>query len=198
MIVPLGEVDLSQVAHVHASALAGDFLPGLGEPFLQVFYRSTIEIGAAFGFAAMEGSRLQGFVMGTSDTHTLFRRVVWTAGLRLGWAALPAVLRRPQLLTRIAETFLYPSRESVTPETAELLVIAVDGDLRGRRIGEALVSRLNAEFIGLGIQVYKVTVLESNTGANRFYRRLGFQPAGEFMLYQKKWNVYHYNLELSL
>jgi ribosomal protein S18 acetylase RimI-like enzyme len=53
-----------------------------------------------------------------------------------------------------------------------------------------LVNALNAAFRAQGVQSYKVTVLQSNQGANSFYRALGFQPTLEFELYKKKWNLY--------
>jgi ribosomal protein S18 acetylase RimI-like enzyme len=115
--------------------------------------------------------------------------------LSLGLAAVPAALRHPLLLRNVAETLLYPGKEGQSPHQAELVVIGVDAALRSRRIGEALVGELNRAFLKRGILAYKVTVLQSNQGANRFYQRLGFQFSFEFTLYGKKWNLYTCELE---
>ncbi len=181
---------VERVAEIHAAALPGDFLPSLGVRFLSVFYRAALESKAAFGFVQTEGDRVSGFVLGSVDTGQLFRRVILRAAVPLGWSALPAVLRRPALLARVAETFLYPHREASAPEKAELVVIAVDSQRRSRGSGQALVQALDEAFLAQGVQSYKVTVLQSNPGANRFYQRLGFCLAGEFQLYDKRWNLY--------
>jgi ribosomal protein S18 acetylase RimI-like enzyme len=179
-----------RVAQIHAAALPGDFLPSLGVRFLSTFYRAALESAAAFGFVQIQGDQASGFVLGSVDTSQLFRRVILRAAVPLAWAALPAVLRRPGLLARVAETFLYPQREASVPEKAELVVIAVDSQRRSQGSGQALVQALDEAFLAQGVQSYKVTVLQSNPGANRFYQRLGFCPAGEFQLYGKRWNLY--------
>ena len=203
--VPMQASHARRVAEIHASALPGDFLPSLGTGFLCVFYRAALESGAAFGFVQEAGGRVGGFVLGSADTGRLFHRVILRAALPLGWAALPAILRRPSLLARVAETFLYPQREAsargapaqevrvqeaVAQEAAELVVIAVDSQLRGQGSGQALVRALDEAFLAQGVHSYKVTVLQSNPGANRFYQRLGFCLAGQFKLYGKRWNLY--------
>lgn len=192
-VAPLGADHLPAVAHLHAGALAGDFLPSLGEPFLRTFYQAALRLGLAFGFVVEGEGELYGFVLGSADTSALFRKTVLSAGPALAWAALPAVLRRPGLLLKVAETFLYPSREAAVPQPAELLVIAVSEERRGQRIGEALVSALSQAFCERGIPAYKVTVLQQNAGANRFYQRLGFRLAGSFNLYRRGWNLYLYS-----
>jgi ribosomal protein S18 acetylase RimI-like enzyme len=194
MIVTMSCAHALPAARLHAAALAGDFLPSLGIPFLTVFYRTAIEHGLGFGFMDFESEQPVGFVFASADTSVLFRRVVRRAAFPLGWAALPAVLRHPSLLLKVAETFLYPRREAAVAETAELLVIAVDNRKRSQGIGQTLVDELNRAFVKMGVRSYKVTVLQANTGANRFYSRNGFELAGSFHLYQRGWNIYLYSM----
>ena len=186
---------LRRVAKIHAAALAGDFLPSLGVDFLHTFYRAALSSGAAFGFVLLQSDLPAGFVLGSADTDALFRRVLFRAPLALAWAGLPAILRQPRLLEKVAETFLYPHREAVTPVKAELVVIAVEPECRSQGAGHALVQALNTVFQAQGVVAYKVTVLQSNSGANRFYQREGFNIAGEFELYHKRWNLYTLSLE---
>jgi ribosomal protein S18 acetylase RimI-like enzyme len=185
---------VQEVARLHAAALAGDFLPSLGEPFLRVFYRAALESGMAFGFVDTVGKRVRGFVLGSLDTSSLFRQVVLRAAPELGRAALPALLKRPGLLLKVAETFLYPAREAEVRDKTELLVIAVEAEARSRGLGAALVQALNSAFRQHRARSYKVTVLQSNAGANRFYQRLGFQLCGQFRLYGKGWNIYSFRI----
>ena len=194
MIVPMQRSHAGAVARIHADALSGDFLPSLGIGFLRVFYEGALDQGVGFGLVHLEEDRPRGFVFGSADTRALFKRVMLSRMLALGLAAIPTVLQRPLLLRNVAETFLYPSKEGQSPHQAELVVIGVDAELRGRGIGQALVGELNRVLRAQGVQAYKVTVLQSNPGANRFYQRLGFQFSFEFTLYRKKWNLYTHEL----
>jgi ribosomal protein S18 acetylase RimI-like enzyme len=191
---PIQASYLKQVAEIHAQALAGDFLPSLGVNFLTVFYKAALASGMAMGCVALTGDTPTGFVLGSPDMSVLFREVIRRAPLQLAQAAIPGIVRRPGLLLKVAETFLYPSRESSTDVKAELVVIAVKPEFRSQGLGLALVKALNAEFKERKIWSYKVTVLQSNQGANRFYARSGFRRAGEFRLYHQSWNLYVYSL----
>jgi len=194
MIIPLQREHAPRVAELHCAALAGDFLPSLGQGFLTVFYEGVLDLGVGFGFVAIEDGRPAGFVLGSADASVLFKRVVAGRAVTLGLRAIPAVIRKPALIANVLETFLYPGKESAAPEKAELVVIGFDAAYRGRGLGRGLVNALDDAFRAQGIASYKVTVLQANQGANSFYRALGFQPALEFELYKKKWNLYTLNL----
>ena len=195
MIIPLQREHAARVAELHCAALAGDFLPSLGQGFLTVFYEGVMDLGVGFGFVAIEDGRPVGFVLGSTDTGALFKQVVASRAVTLGLRAIPAVIRRPALAANVLETFLYPDKEGAVPEKAELVVIGFDRAYRGRGLGRGLVSALNDAFRAQGVRSYKVTVLQENLGANSFYRALGFQPALEFELYRKKWNLYTLDLK---
>lgn len=195
-LIPVRAVHLEAIAHLHANSLAGDFLPSLGVPFLHAFYRTALQSGTIFGYVDQEDLQVVGFVLASPETSALFRKAILGPGaLRIAWAAIPSLLRQPQLLLKVAETFLYPGREGFAQERAELLVIAVRPDRRGQGVGKDLVNAMNAVFRERGIQSYKVTVLQSNQQANYFYQRLGFRLSGEFRLYRREWNLYTYRLE---
>jgi ribosomal protein S18 acetylase RimI-like enzyme len=195
MISPLQREHAARVAELHCAALAGDFLPSLGQGFLTVFYEGVMDLGVGFGFVAIEDGRPVGFVLGSADTSVLFKRVVARCAVPLGLRAIPATIRKPALVANVLETFLYPGKEDAVPEKAELVVIGFDAAYRGRGLGRGLVNALNNAFRAQGVRSYKVTVLQENLGANSFYRVLGFQPTLEFELYKKKWNLYTLDLK---
>jgi len=190
MIVPMQRDHAACVAKLHCTSLAGDFLPSLGQRFLTVFYQGVLDLGVGFGFVAIENRHPVGFILGSADTSSLFKRVVISRAITLTLCAIPPVVRQPSLIANVIETFLYPRKENATPEKAELIVIGFDAAYRGRGLGRGLVNTLNDAFRAQGVQSYKVTVLQSNKGANSFYRALGFRPILEFKLYKKKWNLY--------
>jgi ribosomal protein S18 acetylase RimI-like enzyme len=189
-IEPLSPAHAQRAAEIHAQALAGDFLPSLGVSFLSELYRSILGLGLGFGFVAVDSVRIVGFVLASDDTTMLFRQVLRRRAIPLALRLLPAVLRRPLLLRNIIETFTYPEQEGSAPVKAELVVIAVAAEARSKGVGAALCTALDASFRHKAIAQYKVTVNESNEGANRFYRRQGFTLADSFCLYGRRWNLY--------
>jgi ribosomal protein S18 acetylase RimI-like enzyme len=189
-VEPLTISHAQRVAEIHASALAGDFLPSLGVPFLAELYRGILGLGLGFGFVTTSESGVSGFVLASDDTSALFRTVMMKRAIALGMRLLPALVRRPTLLRNIIETFTYPEQEGKVPVAAELVVIAVDATMRSKGQGAALCDALDADFRRRAILRYKVTVNQSNDGANRFYQRQGFQLADSFRLYGRGWNLY--------
>jgi ribosomal protein S18 acetylase RimI-like enzyme len=179
-----------RVAEIHAAALAGDFLPSLGAGFLTELYRGILGLGLGFGFVTLAGDQVAGFVLASDDTSALFRTMLRRRAVPLGLRLVPALLRRPALMRSIIETFSYPEQEGAVPVAAELVVIAVDAAQRSAGMGAALCSALDDEFCRRGITRYKVTVNKGNDGANRFYKRQGFELAHSFTLYRRPWNLY--------
>jgi len=182
------------VAELHAQALQGDFLPSLGAPFLRVLYAGILDLNLGLGFVALDTDRVCGFVLGTLDSGTLFRRLLRARGLRFAIAALRPALRRPALLLRFAETLLYPGKEGQIHIDAEFVSMAVADEYRNQGIASRLVERLNQAFDEHGVAEYKVAIHQDNVASNRFHQKLGFQLRYTFMLYGKVWNLYTYHL----
>jgi ribosomal protein S18 acetylase RimI-like enzyme len=63
----------------------------------------------------------------------------------------------------------------------ELFQLAVDGDARGRGIGQALVGAAE-ERIGTGHDRAELAVVSANTAARRLYERCGWTDLGEVVL----------------
>ena len=191
IVSPLGQEHVAAIAALHCESLPGDFLPTLGRRFLEVLYRAMLELGVAIGQVAKEGEQVQGFVIGTLDSGGLFGRVLQRKTFSLSIEVARALLRRPRLLWPTLETVLYPVKESAdgVPK-AELLVIAVQATRRNSAVGQRLLEHFEADLRARGAAAYKVTVLERNAGARRFYERAGFARAHGFRLYRKDWLLY--------
>jgi ribosomal protein S18 acetylase RimI-like enzyme len=185
MMVP---ADIEQVARIHASALAGDFLPSLGQNFLKVFFRTAIKLPGTIAIV-VEDDAVAGFVLGCLDSHSFFYDVLKRAAPQLAMAVILPILKKPALLFKAIETFMYPKRENSNVK-AELLIIAMDNNRRHQGGGRILVEQLDREFLAHSIHEYKLTVLQENANANRFYQDLGFKQAGTFSLFKKPWLLY--------
>jgi ribosomal protein S18 acetylase RimI-like enzyme len=59
---------------------------------------------------------------------------------------------------------------------AELESLSVLPEHRGLGIGEALMNRCHLELANLGVADVVIGVLAGNSGARRFYERLGYRP----------------------
>jgi len=187
---PLDVRSAPRIAQIHTVALAGDFLPSLGAPFLTQLYRGILELELGFGHVAVDDSGVIGFVLGSVDTERLLRTVMMRWAWSLGWSMLPALWRRPALVKYALQTLTYTQREAAVSARAELVVIAVDAAKRSQGAGTALCEALEADFRRQGIREYKVTVNADNEGANRFYERQGLSLAYSFHLYDRLWNLY--------
>jgi ribosomal protein S18 acetylase RimI-like enzyme len=64
--------------------------------------------------------------------------------------------------------------------------VVVDGDARGRGVGEALNRRALDLARSLGAKTVDLTSRPSREAANRLYQRIGFEP--------RETNVYRYTL----
>ena len=187
MITRLGVRDAKTIAKIHASALKDDFLPSLGINFLTIFYKGLYAIKGVSIFGSKRGTRITGFIVGTDDMSGLFKKILKNNFLTLSWFLFLTVIRKPALIIKIAETFLYPGKEA--GPKAELVVIAIQKNYQGKGLGKSLVKELEREFRKNKVKEYKLTV-HADKKAVRFYEKLKYKRIGEFMLYGKEWFIY--------
>jgi GNAT superfamily N-acetyltransferase len=100
--------------------------------------------------------------------------------------AAPRLLR-PSVLRRLLETMRYPATatgpDGPLPD-AELLSIAVAPGCRTGGTGRALADGVLRGLAERGAVELKVVVGAANGGANRFYEKVGFHPAGHLSVHQ--------------
>lgn len=104
-------------------------------------------------------------------------------------ALVTALIRRPRLIAYALETLSYGVKTSGDVH-AELIVIAVDPEVRSRGIGRRMLRGLQEELAARGIRRYKVTVHASMADAVRFYEQNGFTLESTFRLYGVAWDLY--------
>ncbi len=193
----------ADAARLHILGQPGTFLTSLGPEVLTVLYRTLPASHHAFGFAAIDPQRpasLIGFVSATTSTGALFAEL----GTQRFRAFLPPLVRRfarrPALITRAAQTALYPFLHAAPPGAgpppAELLSIMVEPAQRGRGIGSLLVAALQAECRRRAIGALDVTVDAANAGAQRFYTAHGFGYADTFTLYGRSMSLFRAELTI--
>jgi glycosyltransferase involved in cell wall biosynthesis/ribosomal protein S18 acetylase RimI-like enzyme len=173
--------DAGAIARLHRRSLPDAFLPRLGDAFLRRLYRAMATDAEAVVLVAESGGRVVGFAAGVPSVRRFYRRFIVGHGIPAGVAALPRLVD-PGMLRRVWETARYPASQNELPE-AELLAIAVAPGHRSSGLGERLARPLLRELERRGATSVKVVVGADNEGANRFYRRLGFDRAARIELH---------------
>lgn len=164
---------LDEVASLHKNLLSG-FLSGLGVSFLRELYRALVLLEPDVQIVVLLDGKVIGFVSGTVNSKTLFRRVLLANPLGILKELIGAVVKRPYLLKKLFRVFSYPGFTEQEMIKAELLSIAVDERFRGQRMGKILVDALSREFVKEGISSFKVSVWK-DLPANGFYKKMGFR-----------------------
>jgi ribosomal protein S18 acetylase RimI-like enzyme len=158
------------------------FLPALGDGFLRRLYRAATRDPDAVALVAEDGGRVVGFAAAAPSVGGFYRRFARHGGLAAALVAAPHLVR-PSVLRRAIETARYPADAGALPQ-AELLSIAVDPARRSNGVGSALTRAIARELAERGVREFKVVVGTDNEGANRFYERQGFRPAGRTSVHE--------------
>ncbi|HSK37479.1 MAG TPA: GNAT family N-acetyltransferase, partial [Actinomycetota bacterium] len=115
-----------------------------------------------------------------------YRRFARAHGPAAALAAAPRLVR-PSVARRLLETVRYPAQAgepAASLPDAELLAIAVAPAARVGGTGRALADGVLDGLAARGAGQVKVVVGAANHGANRFYARVGFEPAGQLSVHQ--------------
>lgn len=120
---------------------------------------------------------------------------LWAAKLALSRSLYPATsdysyspdeLAKPNVLFLVAELdgrFVGCGAAANQGDYGELKSMFVFEEMRGRRIGEALIHRLEAFMVEQGLTVARLETGVDSHSALRLYGRLGYRPCGPFGAY---------------
>ena len=186
VVRPARTGDAAAIARLHAGGMPEAFLPTLGHRFLTRLYRALATDPEGVALVAEDAGGVVGFAAGVVSVGGFYRRFARHHGAAAAAAAAPRLLR-PSVLRRLLETVRYPAQEGngagPLPD-AELLSIAVAPECRSGGTGRALADGVLQGLAERGAGDVKVVVGAANAGANRFYAKVGFQPAGQLHVHQ--------------
>lgn len=174
-----------QVARMHIETIGRGFLSSIGEEFLALVYRSIDEDRRSALFVEQEGTRVIGFVSGTTNPRSMYRQLLWHLPAVI-WS-LRSSLISPKRLAKMCNVARYmrgggPKLPDLPP--AELLSMAVATSHRGCGVAERLFRRLEHRFDEQGVPAFRIIVGEPLVPAQRFYQRMGAQRAAHFEMHQ--------------
>tara|TARA_B100000686_G_C16649193_1_gene894555 strand:- start:643 stop:1203 length:561 start_codon:yes stop_codon:yes gene_type:complete len=168
-----------------------------GTSFLKEFYEGLIRSGSGFGYAALSGNTVVGFIMGVYNRTGLIGKVIKSNFFRVTIAVFMALIRDIRKLNTILD--IVKKEKDMENDRAysdsESLFIAINPDIKKGMLFYQLIHALNRHFLEQGIEVYSGRVLKSNPIINVFRRMPGFEPIEEVTIYGLKWVLYRYRIK---
>jgi len=180
------------MALLHRNVFKGDFLSIMGYKFIWTIYDTMLDLDDCFLYIMRDWDpklyyKPVGFIVGCRDSKTLFKRMLKiNAGHIIKDTAL-ALIRKPKLVLDCIKILRYESQSKIKPE---LLSICINPEYRNKKWGRKLVRKLERWFRKHKVKSYKVVVNQSNTDAQRFYHKLGFEYIKTFKLNDKEMELW--------
>lgn len=183
MISKLTKQHVPQVVSVHVASFPGFFLSFLGPQFLSIFYSAVSSAPEGIAFVYLNEAGIpSGFVAGTSNPRGFYSRLLMRHWFRFAMAAIPSVLRKPSIVSRVARAVFHPSDNPVGDDVAGLFSIGVLPELQGTGTGKKLVQAFLEEARHRGCKrVFLTTDQDNNDVVNAFYVKLGFSVERRFV-----------------
>ena len=193
MIRHLSANDSLMTALLHEEGMPDDFLPRFGSSFLKILHQAFFTNACVVGLGYEDRGELKGIIIATTSTKSAFKQVYRSSFLKL----LPHVIRKvfisPKTLQFLIETLRYSNNYKNAPQ-AEILVLTVEKSTRHKGIATLLMKALKKEFKKRSLTSFKVSTRSTNTAANQFYKKSGGIYQYNFLIYDRTWNVFYYQI----
>ena len=196
-VISCSDQHINQCVDVHLKSFKGFFLTFLGRNFLKLLYGSIIKDPSGIGFVYLNNNDVIGFVFGSTQPAGLYRRLIKKRWLKFGFAALMAVIKKPEIIFRLFRSINLKNEENATPGRGTLMSIAVDPSHHDKNIGKELVMTFLDETRKRGCQSIDLTTdAVNNERVNNFYTKLNFTLNRTFTTPEgRKMNEYLINLD---
>lgn len=169
-----------ECARLHVALIHHGALPLLGERFITQLYSTLSTSSGTSVWRAVRADATVGFIAGCADLPKARNSVLLRRGARLVCFGASS-LARPSVARKMGAVARYGGRREKPAggTDAELLAVAVEGDVKRFGIGRRLVESLEADLRSQGVQEYVVSTNRTDPAANAFYIGLGFRTAGQ-------------------
>jgi ribosomal protein S18 acetylase RimI-like enzyme len=168
--------DMNEVVSVHLASFQGFFLTFLGPRFLRELYAGIIADPTGITFVYRKENHILGFVAGTSQPASFYRRLLHRRMLRFVWVSLIPILKRPAIIPRLLRAYDMPRQAEYGEQCGTLMSLAVAPQAQGMGIGKNLVQAFLNEAACRGLaEINLLTDRLNNESTNQFYLRYGFR-----------------------
>ena len=181
-----------QIAKLHQQYIPLGFLSSLGSGFLTRMYAFMANDDAAILLVAVDRGTVVGFVSGTVDVGSFYRRFIIKNILR-GFVLIPKLVTGDRL-KRAFETLLYPRKnKAMNLPKAELLSIVVDRAYQGKGVAQSLYEHLKQFYKSKRVREFKIIVGSTLTPAICFYQKMGATKLTEIEVHEgyRSWVMHH-------
>jgi len=175
-LVPMRPEHIQAIVQAHLASFPNFFLSFLGPRFLSLYYAGICAAPEGIGFVYLNDSGLPaGFVVGSSNPHGFYSRLLKRDWLRFSVASLSAIICKPTAISRVARGLFHPGRNPVGDDVAGLFSIGVLPELQGIGAGKKLVQAFLREAFKRGCKRgFLTTDRDDNEAVNAFYQKLRF------------------------
>jgi len=183
-IRPMNKSDINEVVRVHLESFQGFFLTFLGPSFLSVLYSFLAADKQSISFVACstQDTRIVGFVVGTLEPSSFYRKAIRSRVLTFALSAVPAVIRDPRILGNLVRALCKPKEMDAIPADCELMSIAVLPDYASKGIGRKLEAAFTNEARRHNAHSITLTTDKLNNDVvNRFYESCGYVVYDSFV-----------------
>jgi GNAT superfamily N-acetyltransferase len=175
-VCAMSKGDLQGVVAVHLRSFPHSFLSELGSVFLTCLYDEIMRDPSGIALVFRTGSRVDGFVAGTSQPLRFYRRLLLRRWYRFAFAAALPALSNPRMISRLLNAFRKPREEADYADCGLLMSLAVDPSCQGGDVGRTLVSSFLDVCRARSLKLVHLTTDHlNNDRVNAFYQKLGFR-----------------------
>lgn len=186
---------IDEIVTIHLNTFTGFFLTFMGRGFLRQMYQSYCDHEESGLLVAEGDGKTVGFLAYSSDFSGLYKFMIKTRLVQLGWYSMGAFFRRPSAFLHIIKAFLKPSEVKRKEKYVELSSIGVDPNVKSKCVGSKLIEKLKKL---VDFEEYAYITLETdavnNEGAIHFYEKNGFIRERMFVTDEGR-KMYEYRFE---
>ncbi len=134
------EHQLKDIAKIHFNSLPNDFLPLMGEKFLSdVFYKFSFLDENSHCLVDVKNGKCRGFLLLVSESGKFLKTFLINNFKKISVAFIKAALKNPEIIKFAFGLLSSLGKSEEEDNFAEIYIIAIDENARGKGIGDALV-----------------------------------------------------------
>ncbi|KRN57455.1 GNAT family N-acetyltransferase [Carnobacterium divergens] len=188
--------DLEEIVELHCKIFRNYFLKNLGFELVKKYYQAYDDDKGTIFLKASYNNEIVGFVLTTSNYSNIIKNFYKDNFYLLSKKIVIETLKMNKtiflgLKSRVMNVFKKSKEENVEEEENCLLSIAIDDNFRGKKIADVLINKVEMQLKENQVKAYSLSVKKDNTGAKKFYEKIGFEKIGgkgELEYYTKKLN----------